>query len=168
MPWTSPLSTIRDSYLAAAFRTRENWIAAAVTVVVASAVGLYSRVPLSEDVVVRVQATQSMRSRSHASFIGFDWPSSSGVATSGDGGAIVFNRPLPADFDLVLEGRCVQACDPGRFQLHAAGPPVVAHFDPDSSRIEARIENPGDARTISLELPGRLKLLLTSVAVHPR
>jgi hypothetical protein len=168
MPWTNPLASIRDSYVAAAFRSRENWTAAAVTVAVAAAVVLYARVPIRGDLVLRVDARQSMRSRSHASFIGFGWPTASGIASSGETASIVFNRPLPAAFELVLQGRCVDACDGGGFHIHAAGPPVDAHFETGGGRVEARIENPGRSRTISFEVPNRQKLLLTQVAVHSR
>jgi len=155
----------RDSYLFAALKTRENWIAMAATVAVTAAVVAYSRTPLPAEVTVDLTRMQRFGSLVHATPVGF-WPDRSGAMTTGDVARVVLNRPLPGRFELVIEGRALDAGGAVDAEVRVGASSYAARFETDTAPITLRIDNDAGAREIVLRLPAGSRLAVTRITTR--
>jgi hypothetical protein len=167
MGQTTTRNNLKHSYLGGALRSPENWLAAGVTLAVGVAVSLASMAPLSGEIVVELAGLQRLRASQHATLTGFLFPTAEGVTTAGPQARIILNRPLPARFELVVDGRCTGACDGQAVEIAVGGSAHALRLGARDDRASVPIDNPLGERRITLQLPPGLKLILRRITLLP-
>lgn len=153
---------VRRSYAVAAFRKTENRIAALIVAAVAATVWVASQTPLSPGFAADLAAPDRRLALEQATFLGFGPPRPGGRRIKDAPARIVWNRPLPDRFDLVVEGRA-----PDTSPLHATlaldGSRRAVRFARDATRVRVSFENRNAGREITIDAAG---LLVSRVAIE--
>jgi hypothetical protein len=147
------LAGLRGTYWAEALRKKENRSAAAVLIAVAAAVWGLSQAPLSPGFAADLTARDPRLALAQATCLGFGRPGRQGRLLADGTGRIVWNRPLPQRFDLVVDARA--SGDAARPAVLRVGDSRHAvRFGPDSTRQRVTVDNRDAAREVAIEASG--------------
>jgi hypothetical protein len=158
------------TYLAQAMLVPVNRIAAAVALAAGLVVVLGAQVPLEGEVWLDLRDLPRGPTGPQLTLQGFDLPCETACTTAGPRARLVFNRPLPAAFTLVIEGREVA---PARDQPGSAVEVGIGErrgaipFGDARAPHTLPLANPRGARVIELSSSPGQRIALTGVGVRP-
>ncbi len=156
---------LRQSYVAASLRSPEARAAAMITAGVALVIGALARVPLRGDVVVDLREGDRVGGLRQVTVIGFWVPTADGRETRGPRARVIFNRPLPATFELRIAARSVHP-EEIPVEIHVGDAVSRAVFGRALADAAVAIDNRARAREVTLVLPADATLTVQTVAVR--
>jgi hypothetical protein len=158
--------SLRQSYVAGSLRNPEARAAAVITAGVALVVGALARVPLRGDVLVDLREGDRVGGLRQVTVVGFWVPTADGRETRGSRARVIFNRPLPAAFELRVAARSIRP-DEIPVEVHVGDTVSRAAFGRAFTEVVLAVDNPTSAREVALALPPNATLTVRTVAVRP-
>lgn len=155
-----------ESPIVAAVRKPENRIAAGVLAVVVGVVWGIAQQPLEPGFAVDLRETARFGGARHVAWIGLSEPGEHGRRMDSTRVRLVWNRPLPAAFELEIEARAMDGAENAPLEI-AIGERFSVHVVEDSgTTIVAQVENPAGRREIALTRNFMVNVALARVAVR--
>jgi hypothetical protein len=139
--------------------------AAAITAGVALVVGALAHVPLRGDVVVDLAKGDRVGGLQQVTVTGLWINTPEGRETRGSEPRVIFNRPLPAAFELRVAARAVRP-EEVPVEIRVGDTVSRATFGPAFSDAAVTVDNRTNAREVALALPPNAMLKVRSVAVR--
>jgi len=156
---------VRQSYVASGLRRPEHWISAAVAVVVGAVVMVLAQRPIERGSSIDLASRDHHGLAEQITVVGFGWPDESGRKVVGRDSRLVWNRRLPEQFVLEIEGRSQEVARTVEVAIGTARHEV--RFEIQGQVHSIPISNPEAERSVgfrSLEkLPGSVALRRVTV-----